>query len=75
MAQQNKDDRLQLRMHPRLKRWFKQDAEDEGGMSRVVHQHVEERFAQKTGTTWSPDDGPPPAKETGAAVGAPRDPA
>lgn len=47
-----KDDRLQLRMEPTLKEWFKKDAEPEGGMSRVVHQQVVARYEQKTGKVW-----------------------
>jgi hypothetical protein len=48
----NKDDRLQLRMEPELKDWFKDDAAPEGGMSRVVHQHVAARYEKKTGKPW-----------------------
>ncbi len=70
-----KDDRLQLRMEPGLKDWFKQDAEPEGGMSRVVHQHVETRYAQKTGKPWKggPDE-PDAAPADGTDDGGAHDP-
>jgi hypothetical protein len=48
----SKDDRLQLRMNPVLKDWFKAHSRPAGGMSRVVHEHVEELFEKKTGTPW-----------------------
>ena len=37
-----KDDRLNLRMKPRLKSWFKKYAARRGGMSKLVVEHVEE---------------------------------
>ena len=40
-------------MDPDLKDWFKQDAEADGGMSRVVHKQVEARYERKTGKPWS----------------------
>jgi hypothetical protein len=69
----NKDDRLQLRMEPELKDWFKDDAAPEGGMSRVVHQHVVDRYKQKTGKPWkgSASDG---TTETDSGDGGESDP-
>lgn len=60
-----KDDRLQLRMDPALKEWFREDAAPEGGMSNVVHHHVEDRYQSKTGKIWSADGN----VEAGTGVG------
>ena len=68
-----KDDRLQLRMEPGLKEWFKEDAEPEGGMSRVVHQQVAARYEKKTGKPWKGDDNGTAA--TGTGDGGETDPA
>ena len=51
----NKDDRLQLRMEPELKEWFKGDAVADGGMSHVVRQCVVARYETKTGVPWKGD--------------------
>jgi hypothetical protein len=48
----NKDERLQLRMEPDLKEWFKVDAASDGGMSHVVRQCVVTRYETKTGKQW-----------------------
>ena len=52
----NKDKRLQVRMHPRLKKWFGTHCRGKGGMSRVVHLHVETLYLRAKGTPWSPYD-------------------
>jgi len=73
MPKPKKEERLQLRMDPDLKNWFKQDAEAEGGMSRVVHQQVESRYAEKTGKPWSGSTDA--ATSTGSNDGREGDPA
>lgn len=62
-----KDDRLQLRMNPDLKEWFKDHSAEQGGMSRVVHEHVEELFEKETGTPWKGEVPDGTAKEANGA--------
>lgn len=51
-----KRERLQLRMASPLKAWFERYAEPRGGMSRIVHGHVEELYARETGRSWKRDE-------------------
>ena len=51
-----KEERLQLRMHPDLKTWFKRSAHPRGGMSKVVHEHVEGLYEKETGRPWTGDE-------------------
>lgn len=73
-----KTDRLQLRMDPTLKEWFDEYAEPLGGMSKVVHGHVEELYEQQCGKPWKNDedtDGTSSAaQEDGAGDGGAEDP-
>lgn len=70
-----KSDRLQLRMNPELKEWFDGYAEPRGGMSKVVHGHVEELYEKETGKPWTNEDPDgSSAKEDGAGDGGAGDP-
>lgn len=45
-----KTDRLQVRIHPGLKKWFDRFASTRGGMSKFVQQWVEELHRRETGS-------------------------
>ncbi len=52
----NKTSRLQLRMDPDLKDWFDKYADPLGGMSKIVHAHVEGLYEQQNGKPWKEGD-------------------
>ena len=69
-----REGRLNVRMDPGLKSWFKNYAHPLGGMSEAVHQYVEKLYRRNTGTRWKGQHGHDGKEEAGSAQRGSGDP-